>query len=237
VVAKAVTAMARIKETSDEISDIIGVIDEIARQTNLLALNAAVEAARAGEAGRGFAVVASEVRSLAQRSAQAARDIKDLITNSSMQVQEGVELANKAGASLTEIVASIKQVAEIVAEIASASAEQSTGIDQVNIALTRMDEVTQQNSALVEENAAAAKALERQSQAMDEHVNVFRLGEMQADRDASPQAVTRERSAAKAVPPSPPARRPVPTIAPRRAPVGRGQAALAIAETADWQEF
>ena len=124
-----------------------------------------------------------------------------------------------------------------MAEIAAASAEQSTGIDQVNIALTRMDEVTQQNSALVEENAAAAKALERQSQAMDEHVNVFRLGEMQADRDASPKAVTRERSAAKAVPPSPPARRPVPTIAPRRAPVGRGQAALAIAETADWQEF
>src|SRR5215471_18448337 len=150
VVAKAVNAMARIEESSRKISDIIGVIDEIARQTNLLALNAAVEAARAGDAGRGFAVVASEVRSLAQRSSQAAKDIKDLITNSSSQVQEGVGLVNQAGTSLTEITASIKQVADIVAEIASASQEQSTGIDQINKALTQMDEVTQQNSALVE---------------------------------------------------------------------------------------
>src|SRR5262249_38302367 len=142
VVAQAVSAMARIDESSRKIGDIISVIDEIARQTNLLALNAAVEAARAGEAGRGFAVVASEVRSLAQRSSQAANDIKDLITNSSAQVQEGVELVNKAGASLNEIVDSIKRVAGIVSEIASASAEQSTGIDQVNIALTQMDEVT-----------------------------------------------------------------------------------------------
>jgi len=183
--------------------------------------------------GRGFAVVASEVRSLAQRSSQAARDIKDLITNSSTQVQEGVELVNKAGASLTEIVASIKKVAEI----ASASAEQSIGIDQVNIALTRMDEVTQQNSALVEENAAAAKALERQSQAMGERVNVFRLRETQANGDAQPKAVAGERSTAKIVQPSPPPRRPVATIAPRRAPGGRGQAALSIAESADWEQF
>jgi methyl-accepting chemotaxis protein len=175
VVAQAVDAMARIDESSRKISDIISVIDEIARQTNLLALNAAVEAARAGEAGRGFAVVASEVRSLAQRSSQAAKDIKDLITNSSGQVQEGVELVNKAGASLTEIVASIKRVVGIVSEIASASAEQSTGIDQVNTALSQMDEVTQQNSALVEQNAAAAKALEQQSHAMDERVSFFRL--------------------------------------------------------------
>ena len=170
MVAKAVDAMARIEDSSRKISDIIGVIDEIARQTNLLALNAAVEAARAGDAGRGFAVVASEVRSLAQRSSQAAKDIKDLITNSSSQVQEGVGLVNQAGTSLSEIVDSIKQVADIVAEIASASSEQSTGIDQINKALNQMDEVTQQNSALVEENAASAKTLEHQSEAMNEKV-------------------------------------------------------------------
>ena len=164
VVAEAVKAMSRIEDSSRKISDIIGVIDEIARQTNLLALNAAVEAARAGEAGRGFAVVASEVRSLAQRSSQAAKDIKDLITNSSDQVQEGVELVNRAGTSLNEILASIKKVADIVSDIAAASAEQATGLEQVNKALSQMDEVTQQNSALVEENAATAKTLEHQAQ-------------------------------------------------------------------------
>jgi methyl-accepting chemotaxis protein len=203
VVAQAVSAMARIEDSSRKISDIISVIDEIARQTNLLALNAAVEAARAGEAGRGFAVVASEVRSLAQRSSQAARDIKDLITNSSGQVEEGVELVNRAGASLTEIVDSIKRVAEIVSEIASASAEQSTGIDQVNIALSQMDEVTQQNSALVEQNAAAAKALEQQSQAMDERVSTFRLEDTQRAGDNRPSVVAFKRPAAEAQRPQP----------------------------------
>ncbi len=175
VVAQAVQAMAKIEESSRKISDIIGVIDEIARQTNLLALNAAVEAARAGEAGRGFAVVASEVRSLAQRSSQAAKDIKDLITNSNSQVIDGVELVNRAGASLGEIVESIKSVAYIISDIASASNEQSTGIEQINKALTQMDEVTQQNSALVEENAATAKALEDQAKSMGQQVDFFRV--------------------------------------------------------------
>ncbi len=175
VAAKAVEAMAKIEGSSRKIADIIGVIDEIARQTNLLALNAAVEAARAGEAGRGFAVVASEVRSLAQRSSQAAKDIKDIITNSSSQVQEGVDLVNKAGTSLHEIVQSIKKVSDIVAEIANAGAEQASGIEQVNKALTQMDDVTQQNSALVEENAATAKTLEHQAKAMDERVSFFRV--------------------------------------------------------------
>ncbi len=177
VVAQAVTAMSQIEESSRNISEIIVVIDEIARQTNLLALNAAVEAARAGDAGRGFAVVASEVRSLAQRSSQAAKDIKDLIVNSGGQVKEGVELVNRAGSALTEITDSIKQVADLVSDIAAASAEQSTGIDQVNKALAQMDEVTQQNSALVEENAATAKTLESQAKAMDERIAFFRIAE------------------------------------------------------------
>ena len=175
VVGKAVAAMARIEESSRKISDIIGVIDEIAFQTNLLALNAAVEAARAGDAGRGFAVVASEVRRLAQRSSQAAKDIKDLINNSTSQVKDGVDLVNRAGSELKEIVSSIKRVAAIVAEIATASAEQASGIDQINKALTQMDEMTQQNSALVEQSAAAAKTLEQQAGTMAERVEFFRI--------------------------------------------------------------
>jgi methyl-accepting chemotaxis protein len=175
VVAKAVEAMAQIDSSSGRISDIIGVIDEIARQTNLLALNAAVEAARAGEAGRGFAVVASEVRSLAQRSSQAAKDIKNLITTSNGQVRDGVELVNQAGEALAGIVDSIKEVAGVVAGIAAASSEQATGIAEVNRALSQMDETTQQNSALVEENAATAKTLEDQAAAMADTISFFYL--------------------------------------------------------------
>jgi methyl-accepting chemotaxis protein len=244
VVAKAVDAMARIEDSSRKISDIIGVIDEIARQTNLLALNAAVEAARAGDAGRGFAVVASEVRSLAQRSSQAAKDIKVLITNSSSQVQEGVGLVNQAGTSLTEILASIKQVADIVAEIASASNEQSTGIDQINKALTQMDEVTQQNSALVEENAASAKTLEHQSETMNQKVAFFKLddnAESHAIKAPAPAPVAR--AAAKPTKrEAAPVRKTVIAAAVngrRGGPVGRMQAAVAtaMAEDADWKEF
>jgi len=217
VVAQAVSAMSLIEESSRKISDIIGVIDEIARQTNLLALNAAVEAARAGDAGRGFAVVASEVRSLAQRSSQAAKDIKDLITSSNSQVKDGVELVNRAGESLHEIVESIKGVATIVADIASASSEQSGGIDQVNKALSQMDEVTQQNSALVEQNAATAKNLEQQSTAMSNRVGAFKVDGMSLnDENSAPAA----RAAAPA----------------RGGPVGRMQSALAVAVRTE-QEF
>jgi methyl-accepting chemotaxis protein len=243
VVAKAVEAMARIEESSRKISDIIGVIDEIARQTNLLALNAAVEAARAGEAGRGFAVVASEVRSLAQRSSQAAKDIKDLITNSNSQVQQGVDLVNRAGSALTEIVESIKKVAEVVSDIAAASAEQASGLEQVNKALTQMDEVTQQNSALVEENAATAKTLEGQAKAMNDRVNVFIIGDADAGGDvvrssaAAPPAakttadVRRQPSRAAAAKPAPASR--------RSAPVARAKSNLAVAiqDDPDWKEF
>ena len=184
VVTQAMGAMSRIEESSREISDIINLIDEIARQTNLLALNAAVEAARAGEAGRGFAVVASEVRSLAQRSSEAAKGIRGLITSSSGRVQEGVEFVNRAGSALGDIVESIKQVVDIVSEIAAASGEQASGIEEVNKALTRMDEVTQQNSALVEENAATAKALSQQAAEMTDRVDFFQLETDAAQRAA-----------------------------------------------------
>jgi methyl-accepting chemotaxis protein I, serine sensor receptor len=174
VVTRAVGAMDEINAASRRIADIIGVIDEIAFQTNLLALNAAVEAARAGEQGRGFAVVASEVRSLAQRSATAAKEIKELISDSVDKVRTGSQLVDESGKVLSEIMESVKKVSDIVAEIAAASDEQAAGIEQVNNAVTQMDDTTQQNAALVEEAASAAKAMEQQAQQLVTEVSFFR---------------------------------------------------------------
>ncbi len=175
VVSKVVTTMADINDSSKKIADIIGVIDGIAFQTNILALNAAVEAARAGEQGRGFAVVASEVRSLAQRSAAAAKEIKTLISDSVSKIHGGSELVEQAGKTMDEIVQSVKRVTDIMGEITAASLEQSQGIEQVNQTITSMDEVTQQNAALVEEASAAARSLEDQVAGLSEQVGSFRL--------------------------------------------------------------
>ena len=174
-VRRVVETMRGINESSRRISDIIGVIDGIAFQTNILALNAAVEAARAGEQGRGFAVVAGEVRNLAQRSAEAAREIKSLIGASVERVEQGTELVDRAGETMQEIVRSIRRVTDIVSEISSASAEQSQGVQQVGQAVQQMDQVTQQNAALVEESAAAAESLRHQSHQLVQSVASFRL--------------------------------------------------------------
>ncbi len=182
VVRKAVAAMQEITSSSKRIEDIISVIDEIAFQTNLLALNAAVEAARAGEQGRGFAVVASEVRNLAQRSASAAKEIKDLIGDSVEKVEAGAALVGASGETLTSIVTGVKRVTDIVGEMTAATSEQSSGIDQINLAVTNMDHATQQNAALVEESAAAAKSMQQQAQELLRLVAFFRI-------EGSPQAM------------------------------------------------
>jgi methyl-accepting chemotaxis protein len=177
VVGQVVTTMSSINESSKKIVDIISVIDGIAFQTNILALNAAVEAARAGEQGRGFAVVATEVRTLAQRSAAAAKEIKELIGDSVEKVGAGTKLVDEAGKTMEEIVASVKRVTDIMAEITAASQEQSAGIEQVNTAITQMDEVTQQNAALVEEAAAAAESMEEQAGNLTQAVGLFKLNQ------------------------------------------------------------
>ncbi|MDP2742240.1 MAG: methyl-accepting chemotaxis protein, partial [Hydrogenophaga sp.] len=175
VVGQVVTTMDEINHSSKKISDIIGVIDGIAFQTNILALNAAVEAARAGEQGRGFAVVAGEVRNLAQRSAEAAKEIKGLIGASVDKVEAGSKLVADAGQTMSEIVGSVQRVSDIIGEITAASGEQSDGIGQVNVAVTQLDQMTQQNAALVEESAAAAESLKDQAQRLAQVIQIFRL--------------------------------------------------------------
>jgi methyl-accepting chemotaxis protein len=224
VVGQVVGTMSSISESSKKIVDIISVIDGIAFQTNILALNAAVEAARAGEQGRGFAVVASEVRNLAQRSAAAAKEIKELISDSVEKVGAGTRLVDEAGKTMDEVVNSVKRVTDIMAEITAASTEQSQGIEQVNTAITQMDDVTQQNAALVEQAAAAAESLEEQAQDLAALMSTFKLA-----GDGAKLAVPKRNLS------RPPARK---LIAQKPAPTNRSRPAkLVDTEDGDWQEF
>ncbi|HZR35240.1 MAG TPA: methyl-accepting chemotaxis protein [Nevskia sp.] len=237
VVSEVVTTMAAINDSSKKIVDIISVIDGIAFQTNILALNAAVEAARAGEQGRGFAVVAAEVRSLAQRSAGAAKEIKTLINDSVEKVGNGTMLVEQAGKTMDEIVTSVKRVTDIMAEISAASQEQSQGIEQVSQTITQMDEVTQQNAALVEEATASARSLEEQAGSLAQSVSRFNLGQTAAapPAPAQPQrAVERAAAAGRRPPPAKPA------VVERRRPAlngnGQGHPAPGPADQ-QWTEF
>ena len=228
VVSEVVRTMDGITQSSRKISDIIGVIDEIAFQTNILALNAAVEAARAGEQGRGFAVVAAEVRSLAQRSANAAKEIKALISDSVEKVDAGSKLVASAGQTMDEIVGSVKRVTDIMAEISAASQEQSGGLEQVNTAVSQMDKITQQNAALVEEAAAAAKSMEEQTDALLQMVGGFVLAEGQAVATAP---APRQPSPAA---PKPAAR---PAAKSTEKPATRKREAAKPTASDDWKEF
>ncbi|ARZ74475.1 chemotaxis protein [Stenotrophomonas sp. WZN-1] len=229
VVGQVVTTMSAIEASSKKIAEIISVIDGIAFQTNILALNAAVEAARAGEQGRGFAVVASEVRTLAQRSAAAAKEIKGLIDDSVGKVAEGSSLVHQAGSTMGEIVASVQRVTDIMAEISAASQEQSAGIEQVNQTVVQMDETTQQNAALVEEATAAARAMEDQAAQLADAVAIFRLdNQVSAAVKAVAARVEPARIATMARP------QPASTSAPVRR---SGNASTFVATDSDWQEF
>lgn len=226
LIEQVVTTMASINESAQKISDIIGVIDGIAFQTNILALNAAVEAARAGEQGRGFAVVASEVRTLAQRSANAAKDIKALISDSVNKIRNGNDLVDKSGATMKDVVVSIKRVNDIMSEIAAASLEQSTGIDEISKAVNQMDEMTQQNAALVEQAAAAAESLLAQAEQLNDHVAMFKIDEDETARLPSKvqKAAPSRQSAVKKAPviaaPKRPTKANKPTKALPKAPSG-----------------
>jgi methyl-accepting chemotaxis protein len=241
VVDQAVGAMQQIEKSSTEISQITGVIDEIAFQTNLLALNAGVEAARAGDAGKGFAVVAQEVRALAQRSAEAAKEIKSLIASSSEQVGQGVKLVGQTGEALRRIVAEVAEINGLVTEIAASSHEQATGMAQVNAAVNQMDQVTQQNAAMVEQSTAASHSLAQEAAALSNLVSRFDIGEV-VERGRAPRSAPPVRAAATRVEPEPARTPPPPQPSPRpavRSPAYAGGAATAAALSPqdDWTEF